>query len=702
MSSSTAEHLFAGFSPASDADWRRAAEESLEGAPFEKKLVTRTAEGIDLQPIYSRTDGEKLGPDSLWPGLPPYVRDARPLGSRAGGWLVCQDLGALPPDEFNAALRDALGRGQNAVVLPLDSATRRGSDPAIAQPSEVGDIGLSLSTLEDADRALRGVELGAVPVFASAGIAALEVTALLSAWMKRQGKTGAALHGGVLGDPLGEWLRAGRLPMDLGLALDDLGTLTSWVQREGWNLRTIGVDAAAWSDAGAHAVQELAFGLATGVAYVRAMQERGLEVGVSAPRVLFTFGLGSNLFLEVAKLRAARLVWARAMQVAGGGPEAQRLECHGRTTRWNKTVLDPHVNLLRTTTEAFAGVIGGCAGLQVGAFDDCYRTSDDFSRRLARNIQIILAEECQLGRVVDPAGGSWYVETLTRQLAAKAWGLFQDIEGRGGMFAAVKAGYPQALVEKTAADRIAAVEGRRDGVIGTNLHPNLRERIPPAGGRTTAPRPSALGRTDAVERSAFAHLATCGRESLPEALQEAFRDGVTLGAAVLAVDRERSPSPEVKPLVARRRAEPFEALRRRSEAWLQRTGGRPKVFLAGVGPRKQHAARHDFSQAFFAAGGFEPVAGRGLDTAETAAKAALESGAPIVVLCSTDDTYPALVPVFAAALKAAPKPPVVVLAGLPASPELQQQFKAAGIDEFIHLRANCAKLLSTFQDQLGL
>ena len=653
MSSTTTAPLFAGFPAATDADWRKTAVESLVGAPFDKKLVTRTRVGIDLQPIYSRTDGEKLGVDDAWPGLPSYVRGSEALGSRANGWFICQDSGCVRTEDFNAALRYDLHRGQNAVSLPLDTATRLGLEPQNAAAGEVRDIGLSLATIDDVDAALRGVDLGAVPLFASAGVAAQSVTALLTSWLAKQGHPATKLHGAVLGDPLAEWLARGKLPVSLDAAFDSLAAFTSGVQRDGLQLRTIGVEASAWAEAGAHAVQELAFGLATGTAYLRALHGRGLGVDVTAPRLLFTYSLGSNLFMEIAKLRAARLIWARAVQAAGGGAEAQRLVCHGRTTRWNKTVLDAHVNLLRTTTEAFAGVVGGCAGLHVGAFDECYRAPDELSRRFARNIQIILAEECQLGRVVDPAGGSWYVETLTRQLAAKAWALFQDIERRGGMEAAIREGYPQSLVEKTAAERIGAVESRRDGVIGTNLQPNLREKIPadeimarPAGGDEAAPA--------------------------------------------------------VKRLVPRRRAVPYEALRRRAEAYLGRTGARPKVFLAGFGPRKQHAARVDFSSAFFATGGFEPVVGKGLDTVEAAVRAALASGASLVVICSTDETYPVLVPAMAQALKAAPKPPLVILAGMPATPELQQQFKTAGVDEFIHLRANCAKLLATFQDKLGL
>ena len=214
------------------------------------------------------------------------------------------------------------------------------------------------------------------------------------------------------------------------------------------------------------------------------------------------------------------------------------------------------------------------------------------------------------------------------------------------MAAALCSGYPQGLVEKTAADRIAAVEGRRDGIIGTNLHPNLREKLP-----TAAPA----------------------------------KPVVTVPGAVTA-----------KPIILRRRAEPFEALRRRTAA------AHPKVFLATFGPRKQHGPRAEFSAGFFAAGGFEAVSAKASDTPEAAAQAALASGAPVVVLCSTDETYPMLVPPCAQALKAAAQPPVVVLAGLPATPELQAQFKSAGVDEFIHVRANCAKVLAGILNQIGL
>lgn len=698
MNSNPVERLFAEFAPADDGAWRKAAEESLDGAPFEKKLVTKTAEGIDLQPIYSRTSTPPPAWQARPPGFAPFVRGSVPLGQREQPWLICQQPSGTSLEECNRTLLDDLDRGQNAVLLRLDPATRLGIAPVAA------GTGVPIGSLEDLRRVLAGVALEAVPVMIPAGLAALPVTAALVALMRERGIDPRALQGAVLADPLSEWARQGRLPGGLDTAMAQVATLVDWTKSSGSPLRVIGVDASLWGDCGGTAVQELAFGLATGVDYLRHLATRNVSVDEAAARTVFSWSLGSHCFIEIAKLRAARLLWSRAVAAAGGGENAQRLVSHGRATIWNKTLLDAHNNLLRSTTEAFAAVVGGCQSLELALFDVARGAPSELSRRLARNLHIILAEECQLGRVVDPAGGSYYVETLTRQIAEKAWTLFQDIEARGGMAKAIEAGYPQSLIEKTAAERIVAVEGRRDGIIGTNLHPNLRETFPsqdsvalisPSRRKGAAPV-AELARIVGTAQGGHGAMATFG------ALGDAFSAGATI-EEVMARVRPENQCPTARVATPRRRSEPFENLRRRAEAHLARTGSRPKVFLATMGPRKQHAARADFSSGFFAAGGFEVVPNKGFETPDAAATAALASGAPIVVICSTDDTYPTLVPPLAGALKAAgEKAPLVVLAGLPATPELQQQFKAAGVDEFIHLRANCAKLLNEVQNRLGL
>lgn len=687
--------LFSEFAAADEVAWRTAAEESLEGAPFEKKLVTRTPEGIDLQPIYTATSVPPPAWQGRAPGFAPFVRGSAPVVARAQPWLICQEPAGSTPGEANRSLLDALNRGQNAVFVRLDAGTRRGLAPT-------GGGGLALASLAEARALFAHVDLRAVPVMIPAGLAALPVAALVGSLVRAETGSTEALHGAILADPLAEWVGLGSLPGGFDAACGQMAMLVQWSARHAPRLRTIGVDAAIWTDAGAHAVQELAFGLATGVEYLRRLAAAGVAVEAAAAATMFTWSAGSHFFLEIAKLRASRLLWHRVVGAAGGGEAAGRTAAHVRLTGWNKTLLDPHNNLLRATTEAFAAVVGGCQSLEIVPFDAVAGEPSELARRLARNLHVILAEECQLGRVVDPAGGSHYVEAVTRQLAEKAWTLFQEIEQRGGMAAAIAAGYPQALVGQTASERLTAVESRRDGVIGTNLHPNLREALPLPARR--AARPPAVG-PRAAPLPELDHL-TPARGADPAGLVADLEKALAAGATVAEVCARLGGSaeaPAVERLVPRRRAEPFERLRRRAEAHRAATGTRPKVFLATMGPRKQHAARAEFAQGFFAAGGFEVMSNQGFDSPETAAAAALASGAPVAVICSSDDTYPVLVPPLAGALKAAgAAAPVIVLAGLPAAPELQQQFRTAGVDEFIHLRANCARLLGDIQNRLGL
>lgn len=695
MNSTLEKRLFAEFPPTTEQAWRATAEEALDGAPFDKKLITKTAEGVDLQPIYARASTPPPAWQARPPGFAPFVRGADPLGAREQTWLICQEPAGATLAECNRTLLEDLNHGQNAVFLRLDPATRLGLEPA-------GVGGVPLATLADVRSLLGKADLSAVPVYVPAGLAALPVASLLATYVRAEYGRTDVLRGAILADPIGEWLRQGQLPGGLDSAAEQMAALIKWARPNAPQLRTVGVDAGLWGDAGANGVQELAFGLATGVDYLRRLSALGVTVDEVASSAVFSWSLGSHFFLEIAKLRAARLLWSRAVAAAGGSEAAQRLVSHGRVTGWNKTVLDAHNNLLRATTEAFAGVVGGCQSLEIAPFDALRGETTELSRRLARNLHVILAEECQLGRVVDPAGGSYYVETVTRQLAEKAWALFQEIEKRGGMAAAIAAGYPQELVAKTAADRIAAVEGRRDGVIGTNLHPNLKEKLPEIAPAKPIKLPRRTKHASAADLNRLNPALVTNTAGLFEALGDAFASGATI-AEIKSRLCSKTELNEIKAVTPRRRAEPFEALRRRAEAHLAKTGSRPKVFLATMGPRKQHAARAEFSTGFFAAGGFEVVPNKGFETPEAAATAALASGAPVVVLCSTDDTYPALVPPLAGALKAAgAKAPFVVLAGMPATPELQQQFKSAGVDEFIHLRANCAKLLAEIQNRLGL
>lgn len=625
---------------ASLATWRKTVEAELKGASFEKKLLTATFEGVVLKPLYTRADlagrAAHLAALARPPGAAPYLR-----GARAGGaWDIAQEIAAPTAEEFNARLRADLMAGQNAAVLAVESPAR--------------PDGLPLEAAHVLEAALKDVDLAAIPVHIDAGADVARVAGHYVALASARGADAASLSGSLVSDPLAAWAAAGVLPVSLAAAFDAMADWTKRAAVVAPALRTVGVDARLWAEAGGTAVHELAFALSAAVENLRALRQRGVPLEVALPRLRVTFAAGPQFLMETAKFRAWRLLLSRVVVALGGDVAlAARVSVHAATARWNKTRLDPHVNMLRATTEALAAVLGGVDSLHVAPFDslDGIGGGDAFSRRVARNVHALLAEEFGVIAPADPAGGSWCVETLTDELARKAWELFRSLAAEGGFASALRAGTPQKLVAASAKEKSKAVGSRRLGVVGTNLFPNLRE-TPLA---PLASRPATGAWTE-------------------ERISPAGRFRASAG---------------------------FEKLRDASAAHAKRTGKRPRVFLAKMGPLAQHKARADFSAGFFAPGGFEAVAKQTFATAEEAARAAAESGAEVAVLCSSDETYPELVPVFASTLRAARPSTVIVLAGLPAEAETVTAFTKAGIDHFIHLRAPVEDTLAALLKKIG-
>lgn len=698
---------FDEFPPTPYEEWRKAIDKILKGAPFEKRLVTKTYENIDLQPMYRQEDIAGLPQLDSLPGFAPYVRGANPLGYVGSSWDVAQEICAATPAAFNEALQADLKRGQNAINLVLDHPTRHGVDADQAQAADVGQDGLSLSSLADLAEALAGVDLETTPVYVQADTSALSFTALLAALVKQQGKSLAKLHGAIGMDPLGHLACHGHLPRDLNGVYDAMAQLTGWAKTNAPQLQTLTVQGHPYHNGGASTTQELAFALATAVEYLRAMQERGISVDDAAPRIRFAFSIGSNFFMEIARLRAARLLWAKIVQAFGGQTEAQKMRIHARTSAWNQTVYDPHVNLLRGTTEAFSAIVGGCDSLHISPFDELTSTPDEFSRRIARNTHTVLREETHITATVDPAGGSWYVENLTDAVARQSWNLFQEVEKQGGMAKALAAGWPQAQVADTAAKRMANIAKRKDIFVGANMYPNLKETRPEAPktdkAALQAERAKALTQcranaNKAQKQAALDQLAK-GGNTVDAAIQAALA-GATLGEIAQATRTGASTGPTINAVCAQRGALPFERLREAADAYVSRTGNRPQIFLAVMGPLTQHKARADFATAFLGVGGFETIYPAGFNTPDEAAAAALQSGAAVVVICSTDATYPEIVPALAQQLKQGKSDLTVLLAGYPA--DHIDAFKAAGVDDFIHMNANCQALLTTLQKKMGV
>lgn len=359
--------------------------------------------------------------------------------------------------------------------------------------------------------------------------------------------------------------------------------------------------------------------------------------------------------MEIAKLRAARLVWWNFAQAWGvDDASAAKLSVHARTLKYNKTKYDPHVNMLRTTTETLSAVLGGADSIEVGPYDEVFTTPQEFSRRVARNQQLLLSEECGLANVIDPAGGSWYVENLTWELANKAWEYFRLIEDKGGLAHAIADGFVQQDLAAVHTKKTDALCKRQLKMVGTNMYANVNEPMPPAG-----------------------KCHACGTKPACSA-----------------------PAVSATPLTKERLALPFENMRDAMEQFVQKSGRRPAVFAAGFGPAGQYKARADFSRGFFEVAGLAFSEEGSMECPVQAAQKAVDSGAEIVVICSTDATYPDIVPVFAKKYKELAPDKILVLAGYPA--ELVDSFKTAGVDEFIHIKADAAAMLKKFLGQLGV
>ena len=693
-------------------EWQEAAVKLLKGAPFEKKMYTKTYEGITLQPMYMQKDMEGVSYTDSMPGFAPYVRGNKTSGYKIEAWEVAQEIPYGTPEEFNKAIKHDKENGQTTVNMILDKAAQHGADPDNAQAGEVGKSGVSIATIDDLEKALDGIDLEKTPIFIQAGSAAVSIAALLASLLEKQGKSLEKLRGSISTDPLGTLAIEGTLPHSLETAYKKMAALTNWAKNSAPQIKTIAIQGSPYHNSGSSAVQELAFVIATGVEYLREMQKAGLSIDEIAQRIQFTFSLGTNYFMEIAKLRAARLVWAKIIKAFGGNDTSQKMTIHARTALWNKTIHDPYVNMLRTTVESFAGVVGGCESMHVGCFDEVVRIPDEFSRRISRNTHTILKEETHLNEIIDPAGGSWYVENLTDEIARKAWELFQNIEKQGGMTKALQAGFVQEQLKQTAEKRAANLSTRKDVFVGTNMFPNLGEKPlelrecdyetlqKNRSGDITNYRITQGADIESTLTEKLSKLLKTAPTGIMETAIEAVSSGATLGNVEKALHSAEEILPNVEAVNIHRGTEMFEALRAATEAYLAKTGSRPQIFMANMGPIPQHKARADFSVGFFEVGGFEMLKNDGFATADDAADAAIQSGAPAVIICSTDATYPELVPPLTQKIKAANPDTTIILAGYPK--DSIEAFKEAGVDEFIHIRANLYQILVNLMKKLGI
>ncbi len=640
--------LASEFPAATEAQWRAAVDAVLKGKPFDKTLVGRTADGIAIQPLY------------------PRLADAVPLAGRAAGapWTVVQRADQPDPRDANAQALDDLTNGASGL--------------AIVTRGAIGDHrgdGLILDGLADLDQVLDGVMLDLIPLRIDAGTAAGHVAAMVAAKAARDGLDPASLSVAFGIDPIGAFARRGTLENWDGAAAK-AADMALGLRKRGFAGTQVIADGRVIHDAGGSEAQELAFVLGAAVQYLRVLEQAGLKLDEARRAVAVLLTADADQFLTTAKLRAIRQLWARVETACGLSPS--RLEVHAETA-WRMTSrVDPAVNWLRTTMACFAAGIGGADHVTVQPWTAAIGLPDAFARRIARNTQLILIEESNLHRVADPAAGSGGVEALTTELCEAAWALFQDGERAGGVVAALSSGTIQAAVAKARLAHQTAIAKRREPLTGTSEFPNIHEATP------EVLHPAARVSNKAVTPI---DLPLAAKGERFEATVAAFE----AGALRAALSRPKSDTVFVGPLEPIRLAEPYEALRAGLDARTARTGARPKVFLAALGPVAAFTARAGFAKNLFEAGGFEaPIPGDGFVVRAALQDAFRASGAKIACLCSSDEIYAKEAVATAEALKSAGASQIW-LAGRPG--ELEAGLTSAGVDGFVYAGCDVLSVL---------
>lgn len=689
----------AGDFPAATKDqWLAAVEKALKGAPFDKKMLTRTYEGITLQPLYTLDDWKPEGDPSGLPGFAPYTRGGAVAGQRVSGWDVRQLHTHPDPAAVNKAVLADLERGATSVTLRLDLAARQGDD-ADQATNLAGLAGVMAYTSADFDTVLTGVYEDLATVALEGGAAFLPAAALLAGHWTVKGVDARTVKAAFNADPIGCLAASGEIAGGIDAALKAMADLAAWTAANAPHVTAVRVDTGPYHLAGATETQDLAVAMATAVAYLRAMTDAGMDVNEAARQIVFALPVGTEQFLGIAKLRAARRLWGRIMEACGVAEEAGRMRLSACTAERVVSQRDPWVNMLRTTVTTFAAAVAGADSITVLPFDAMLGLPTEFARRIARNTQLVLMEESNLDKVIDPAGGSWYVETLTEQVADEAWTLFQDIEKHGGIVACLESGHILAKIDAAHTARARNIATRKDPITGVSEFPNIHEKpVDVVKPDLDGLRRAAAGRTREARKAVGLPVADLGSGAVMAAAVAAAAEGATIGALFAAVSGSGEAT-VVKALPQRRLAAEFEDLRDASDEYMVHTGARPRVFLANLGRIAAFTARATYAKNFFEAGGIEAVGTEGYDSADACAAAFKTSGASIAVLCSSDDVYADLAEQTAAALKAAGCKKLF-LAGAPG--DRKDAYTAAGIDTFVFLGCDALDILRSTLAFMGV
>jgi methylmalonyl-CoA mutase len=685
------------FPPKSFADWEALARSDLKGAAPES-LAWTTPEGIVVKPLYTEADLEGLAHLGGMPGFAPFVRGPRATMYANRPWTIRQYAGFSTAEESNRFYKEGLRNGQMGLSVAFDLATHRGYDSD--HPHVVGDVGkagVAIDSVEDMKILFDGIPLDRMSVSMTMNGAVLPVLAGFIVAGEEQGVDRSRLSGTIQNDILKEFMVRNTYIYPPAPSMRIVADIIAYTARHMPKFNSISISGYHMQEAGATCVQELAFTLADGLEYVRAARARGLDVDAFAPRLSFFFAIGMNFFMEIAKLRAARLLWARLM--APFGPrkaESLSLRTHCQTSGVSLTEQDPYNNIVRTTVEAMAAVLGGTQSLHTNSFDEALALPTPFSARIARNTQLIIAEETGIPRVVDPLGGSYYVEHLTHSIAAEAMKLIDEVEAMGGMTKAVESGMPKLRIEEAAARRQARVDRGEETIVGVNRYqPAERIEVEVRDIDNSAVREAQVarlarvraGRDEAACRAALDALtaaAASGDGNLLELSVEASRRRATVGEISDALEkvytRHRAVVRSVTGIygAAYEGDEGFERIRRDVEAFAAEEGRRPRMLVVKLGQDGHDRGAKVIATAF-ADIGFDVDVGPLFQTPEDAARQAVENDVHVVGVSSQAAGHKTLVPKLLEALRAQGAGDVLVVCGGVIPPQDYEPLVAAGV-----------------------
>lgn len=622
----TNQNLFEDFSPISTEQWVEKIKTDLKGADYHKRLFWNSPEGIQVKPFYRSEDLENITYLDIKPDQFPYVRGNK---NSSNDWLVRQDIFVDDIEKANKKALDILMKGVTSLGFIF-------SDKYLAKVSDI-------------EKLMENIFADSVEVNFKIGPGSHEVISVYEELVKKYNRNPEKIKASVDFDPFFNLTFRGRFCQNEEYAFKHAAQIIQAAEFLP-HFRTLSVSGLHLRNAGANIVQELAFSLNQGAEYITRLTDNGLSVDDIAPRIKFNFGVGSNYFMEIAKLRAARILWAKIVNAYGPkNSNITKMHIHSTNTSFNKTVYDAHVNMLRTTTESFSALLGGTESFTVLPYNANFEWPNEFAERIARNQQLLLKEESFIDKVLDPAAGSYYIESLTDQLVTKAWDLFLQVDEKGGYIAAVKEGFIQDEVERSAEERKDFAAKRKEIYLGTNQYPNFNEYF------DHVINPDSLKSYDQTAKSA-----------------------------------------KVRTLKQFRVTQEFELLRFTTDMYAK-DKKRPKAFMLTIGNLGMRKARAQFACNFFAVAGFSVVDNNGFKTIDEGLKAAQEAGAEIVVLCSSDDDYATLGVEFAQKTKDST---IGVMAGYPQN--LLEELKANGLTNLIHVKSNILEDLKFYQRALGI